>query len=184
MKIRELLIAIPVHKDRLTSLSRPFAVLQMVFCRFSAVLQMPFNRSSAVLHMSFNRSSCRPLLSFRRLSTCHQSFLLPSLCYPSVVSPPTFNRSSCRLSAISLLSFSRLSTYLQSFLLPSLCHLFAVLQSSPPLFILLSAVSGQCGPTSGHDLTNKNPRRPFPVCRGVYGSEGECYSPLRFMRYL
>lgn len=130
LKMKKLLITIPVHKDRLSSLlSRPFAVLQMFFCRFSAVL-----------HMSFSRSSCRPLLSFSRLSTYLQSFLLPSLCCPSVVPPPPF--------------------------------------------ILLSAVSGQCSPTSSHDLTNKKPRRPSPVCRGVYGSKGECYSPLRFMRYL
>ena len=128
LKMRKLLITIPVHKDRLSSLSRPYAVLQMFFCR-----------SSAVLQISFNRSSCRPLLSFSRLSTCHQPFLLPSLCCSSVV---------------------------------------------PPLFILLSAVFCQCVPTNGHDLTNKKPRRPCPACRGVYGSEGEGYSPLRFMRYL
>lgn len=78
MKMRELLIIIPVHKDRLSSLSRPFAALQ------------PFlSRPSDVLQMSFNRSSCRPLVSFSRLSTYLQS----SLCHLSAVlqsSPPPF----------------------------------------------------------------------------------------------
>ena len=63
MKMRELLITTPVHKDPLSSLSRPFAVLQM----------------------PLSRSSCRPLLSFSRLSTYLQPFLLSSLCCPSVV---------------------------------------------------------------------------------------------------
>lgn len=85
--MRELLITIPVHKDRLSSLSRPFAVLQMFFCR-----------PSVALHMSFNRSSCRPLLSFSCLSTCHQSFLLPSLCCPSVVPASLHPSLGCLLS--------------------------------------------------------------------------------------
>ena len=129
LKMRELLITIPVHKDRLSSLSRPYAVLQMFFCR-----------SSAVLQISFNRSSCR-------LSAVLQSSLRLSSVVPLVVSLLSFSRP--RLSS----SFSR----------PS------------PVNAALQAA---------YDLTNKNPRRPCPACRGVYGSEGEGYSPLRFMRYL
>ena len=160
MKMRELLITIPVHKDRLSHLlSRPSAVLQMFFCRPSAAPQPSFRCFSVV-----------PQPPLR----CPSVVSLAVLCYPLVVSPPAISRSSCR----PLLSFSRLSTYLQPFLMSPLCHLFAVLQSSPPLFILLSALSGQCSPTRGRRADIQKPLGDRLRCaEGCMGPKGSVTHP-------